>query len=349
MKLKLSFIFIIAFVIFFSAFVAFILPWYLFATKTLNVSPIKALVSLDSLKKIDDQVNILILGIAGGDHAGPLLSDSILVANYNFKTNKIITINMPRDIWSDTLKDRINSAYAYGEAKEVGGGLKLAKAEVGAIVGQPIQYAVVINFVKFKSLIDFLGGVDVNIQTSFTDTKFPITGKEEDLCNGDPEYKCRYETLTFNKGPMHMNGETALNFVRSRNAIGEEGTDFARGKRQQKVITAIEEKIMNIAKTQNIEKIKTLYKNLNQSVDRDITNQQLVIIAKNIVMKGKFSLINLPLSVDLFDIPDYVAEYEYKYVLIPKNNDYDKIHQTISCFFANGDETPCLNKETIKE
>lgn len=346
MKLKPRFILTIVFAIFIAAIIAFILPWYLFATRILNISPIKAMVSLDSLKKIDDQVNILILGIAGGDHDGPLLSDSILVANYNFKTNRIVTINIPRDIWSDTLKDRVNSAYAYGETKEDGGGLKLAKAEVGAIVGKPIQYAAVINFDKFKDLIDLLGGVDINIETSFTDPQFPIAGKEEDLCNDDPEYQCRYKTLSFNKGPMHMDGETALNFVRSRNAIGEEGTDFARGKRQQKVITAIEEKIIKIAKTQDIEKIKTLYENLNRSVDRDITNQQLAIIAKNVVIKGKSSLINLPLSEDFFDIPDYTAEYEYKYVLIPKDNDYDKIHQIISCFFENGDETPCLSKET---
>lgn len=346
MKVKLRLVLIIVFILFFSALVAFILPWYFFATRTLNISPIKAMVSLDSLKKIDDQVSILILGIAGDGHEGPLLSDSILVANYDFRTNKIITINIPRDIWSETLRDKVNSAYAYGEEKQTGGGLILAKAEVGAIIGRPIQYAAVINFDKFKYLIDLLGGVDINIETSFTDPKFPVAGKEDDLCNGDQEYLCRYEVLTFNKGPMHMDGETALNFVRSRNAEGEEGTDFARGKRQQKVIAAIEEKIIATAKTQDIEKIKTLYENLDRSVNRDITNQQLAIIAKNVALKGRPSFISLPLSDELFDIPDYTAEYEYKYVLIPKDNNYNKIHQIISCFFKTGDEASCLNKET---
>ena len=59
------------------------------------------------------------------------------------------------DIWSDTLQDKINTAYAYGEAKKTGGGLTLAKAELSNIIGQPVQYAAVIDFSKFETLIDF--------------------------------------------------------------------------------------------------------------------------------------------------------------------------------------------------
>src|SRR3990167_7601650 len=213
--------------------------YYRFLTETLKISPIKTLLSLDSLKTYDDQVTILILGIAGMNHQGGTLSDSIIVVNYNLQTNSLLTISLPRDIWSDTLQDKINTAYAYGEAKQKGGGLKLAKAEIGAVVGIPIQYATVIDFAKFKELIDLLGGIDIDVDQTFKDNQFPITGRENDECNGDTEFKCRYETVSFKKGSNHMDGKTALKFIRSRHADGAEGNDFARNRRQQKILAAI--------------------------------------------------------------------------------------------------------------
>src|SRR3990167_2437636 len=190
-------------------------PYYLFLTKTLKISPLKTLLSLDSLKTYDDQVTILILGIPGKNYQGGTLSDSIIVVNYNLKTHKLLTISLPRDIWSDTLKDKINAAYVYGEAKQKNGGLKLAKAEVEAVIGIPIQYSTVVDFAEFKEMIDFLGGIDVDIERSFNDKQFPIPGRENDQCGGDQEFKCRYETISFQKGITHMDGSTALKYVRS--------------------------------------------------------------------------------------------------------------------------------------
>ncbi|GIW64972.1 MAG: hypothetical protein KatS3mg092_0905 [Patescibacteria group bacterium] len=67
-------------------------PYLDFINKDLNISILKTLFSKDSLKTYDDQVNILLLGIAGGNHDGPNLSDSITVLNYNLKTNTLTTI-----------------------------------------------------------------------------------------------------------------------------------------------------------------------------------------------------------------------------------------------------------------
>ncbi|MDH7476411.1 MAG: LCP family protein [Microgenomates group bacterium] len=330
----------------FFIFIGFILvlsPWYYLITKTFRVSLLKTLFSWNGLKKNNNQINFLILGIPGGNHDGPNLSDSILFANYNLSNNKITFISIPRDIWSPTLRDKINSAYAYGEYKKKGGGFDLAKAEIEAVVGQPIHYTLVIDFEEFKKLINFLGGIDVWVTNGFVDPKFPIPGKEKDPCNGDPEYKCRYETVRFNKGLNHMDGETALKFVRSRNAQGEEGNDFARGKRQLQVIEAIKNKIYEIIKTFDIKKITNLYKNVDQSIKKDINNQQLAILGKNIFLKGKISIANVSLPEDLFIIPLYSSEYDFKYVLIPKNNDFSKIHQVVDCFINTEENNACLN------
>ncbi len=307
----------------------FVRPYYLFLTKTLQISPLKTIIS-PSVKKTNDTVNILILGKAGGNHDGPNLTDSINVASINIKTKKIVLFSLPRDIWSEPLEEKINAAYAIGEAKEPHkGGLILAKAEVGAVLGQPIHYGIVIDFERFKELIDFFGGIDIKVEHTFTDTEFPITGKENDLCNGDPKYKCRYETLHFEKGTQHMNGNTALKYVRSRHATGEEGSDFARGKRQQKMIQAIIQEMVSLVKSNDVEKIKKTYEVLNTIIERDVNNENLASLLRYLVSSKKLTFVQKPLSQDFFIVPN-VSEYG-RYVIIPSDGNYDEIHSYVRC------------------
>ncbi|MBI5123260.1 LCP family protein [Candidatus Roizmanbacteria bacterium] len=330
MSLKSKLI-IIAFVVLTFIFIL-LRPYYLFVTKTLKVSLLKTLFSIDGLKTYNNYVNILFLGIAGEDRDGPNLSDSIVVVSYNLKTNYLTTISIPRDVWSEALHDKINSAYAYGEAKKKGAGFILAKAEVESIIGQPVHYAAAINFDQFEELINFLGGVDVNIENSFVDKEFPIAGKENDLCNNDPDYKCRYETIFFTKGLTHMNGKIALKFVRSRNSQDSEGTDFAREKRQQKTIEAIKNKLIAFAKKPNLDNYQKLYDLLDKLVKKDINNQQVAIILKNIILKRNFKQEKIILSEDFFFNPEINLEkYDGKWVLIPKSDNVKFVQNYISC------------------
>ena len=315
-------------------------PYYLFLTKDLKISPLRTIFLSGGLRKVNGQVTVLILGIPGGNHDGPLLSDSIIVMNYDFTKNRVITIGIPRDVWSTTLHDRINSAYAYGEAKKPGGGLTLSKAEVGSIIGIPIQYVVVMNFNEFKGLIDFFGGVDIEVKHSFTDNKFPIEGKEADDCGGkDPEYHCRYETVKFSKGIQHMDGGIALKYARSRNAEGQEGSDFARSLRQQLVAHALKGKATQILLSLNLEKIKEMYQVLDKSVQRDIDNQQAASLVKNIVFNRKLYQKDFGLSRDLFIIPEG-SSFDGKYVLVPKK-DFKQVHSYIHCLTEKEDENQC--------
>ncbi len=328
LKLKLAIISSVILI----ALVILLRPYYIFVTKTLQVSPIKTLLSLGGLKTYNNHVNVLFLGIAGGDHDGPNLSDSIVVVSYDLKVNHLATISIPRDVWSEALRDKINSAYAYGEAKKKGAGFILAKAEVETIIGQPIHYGAAINFDQFEELIDFLGGVEVNVENSFVDKEFPIAGSENDLCNDDPEYKCRYKTISFTKGLSSMDGQTALNFVRSRHAEGSEGTDFAREKRQQKVIEAIKNKLIIFAKKPNLDQYKKLYDLMDKLVKRDIDNQQVAIILKNIILKKNFKQEKIVLSEDFFVNPvTDLGRYDGLWVLTPINDDIRIVHKYIDC------------------
>ena len=320
-------------------------PYCNFLNKTLHISFLKTLFSHDSLKSYDNQVNIALLGIAGGQNEGPDLSDSIIVVSYHMKTNQASTIAIPRDIWSSTLKDRINSAYAYGEATKNGGGLKLAKAELSSIVGIPIHYAAVINFDEFQRLIDFLGGIQVNIERSFTDNEYPIAGKENDTCNGDKEYRCRYKTVNFKAGVQQMDGKTALIFTRSRHGQGVEAGDFARTKRQQKIIEAIKDKLLGNLNLLDMEKLKNLYLVTDKLILRDLTNQQAAILVKNIVLKRNFKQNEIILDENFFTVPDYWL-YDGKYVLVPKTGDFDLIHQYINCKIKNSQSCSNLEKKS---
>lgn len=194
----------------------------------------------NTLMQTNGRTNVLVLGIGGGSHESPDLTDTIQIFSISTNAFKPIMVSIPRDLWSETLQDRINTAYYYGIVQERnGGGIGFAKEIVQEITGVPIHYAVVVDFSAFQKVIDVLGGVEIDVQEPFTDNQFPIVGKENDLCNGDPLYGCRYMSVTFQKGIQTMSGERALMYVRSRHAEGDEGTDFARARRQQEVIEAM--------------------------------------------------------------------------------------------------------------
>lgn len=291
------------------------------------------------LKKYQDRTNILILGIAGGKHDGPDLTDSIIYVSISFDKKEGVIISIPRDIWLDSLKDKINSAYHYGEEKKPGGGIILAKAGAEEIVGQPIHYAFIFDFSLFKKIIDLVGGVDVLIDEPFTDKLYPIAGKEDDLCGGDKSFSCRYETLEFKKGVEHMDGERALKYVRSRYAEGAEGTDFSRDSRQQQVMMAVKNKLLNINLYKDPNIINELIKTANGSVISDMDFGQKLIVFREIAFSKNFvfrravldSGDNLKNKKGYLTVPETSEVYKSLWVLIPRTGDFDEIHKFISC------------------
>jgi anionic cell wall polymer biosynthesis LytR-Cps2A-Psr (LCP) family protein len=65
-------------------------------------------------------------------------------------------------------------------------------------------------------------------------------------------------TVSFKKGPQHMDGKTSLTFVRSRRGTNGEGSDFARSRRQQKVLMAVKEKVLDLGMLLHPKKISTI-------------------------------------------------------------------------------------------
>jgi len=274
----------------------------------------------------DGHTNILVLGMGGGMHQGADLTDTMLVVSLDQKNHTVALISVPRDIWSDTLKDKINSAYHYGEEKKKGGGLVLAKAITEDVVGLPIQHSFVIDFSGFTKIIDLVGGVDVIVPTAFTDTQFPIEGKENDPCGGDPEFACRYETLQFTAGLQHMDGTLALKYVRSRHAEGEEGSDFARSRRQQDVLVALKQKVLQSKFFFSPTYIVGLLRSFDEATDMDMNIGELLTVGKLLATTKSQAITKISFQ-DLLTSPP-LYQYGGRYVLLPQE-DFAAIHTFI--------------------
>lgn len=267
------------------------------------------------------RTNFLLLGINNNDPNGKNITDTMIFVSLNQNTGKVVLISLPRDIWIEEIKAKINAAYNFG-------GSSTAKRIVGDVLGQKINYAIVLNFDGFEKAVDILGGIEINVKNSFDDYLYPIAGKENDLCNGDKTLKCRYEYLHFDAGVQMMYGKTALKYVRSRHSEGEEGTDFARVARQQQFLQAFKEKLLSSDTYKNKEKLKGLYQVYKDYTLTDIKENQygrLAILAANINWKDIKSSV---LSEDLFVNPK--THYSRQWVLLPKNNSWEEIHRFVS-------------------
>lgn len=283
------------------------------------------------LQATDNRVNILVLGIAGGTHEGPDLTDTMIVASVSKEKPSVSLLSIPRDMWSEALKDRINSAYHYGEAKRTGGGKVLAKAVVEDVTGLVIHYVVVVDFSQFEQLIDIVDGIDVVVPKAFIDTQYPIAGKENDECGGDTTFACRYETVQFSAGSQHMDGATALIYVRSRHAEGNDGTDFARGVRQQDVIVALKEKIMKMQPWFHPTIAKRLIQVADQATDTDMTIGEQLTMGKYLLGVRSSSISKISIEPLLINPPSWMYG---RYVLIPEK-DYETIHAFIKKSLEN--------------
>lgn len=188
--------------------------------------------------------NFLVLGVdERDDDVGR--SDTIIVLSINMATKRIGLISIPRDSRVEIPnhgETKINHAYAYG-------GVLLTKQIVEKTLNMKMDNYIVFNFKSFKNIIDLLGGVNIDIEK-------------------DMYYRDDYDVdggllIDFKKGPQHLNGQHAMEYVRYRD---EEG-DIGRVHRQQKFLDAI---LTKLTKPEIIPKLPKLTKEILSSVKTDI-------------------------------------------------------------------------------
>ena len=336
-------------------------------------SVVNFIFSTTGLKSSEDRVNILLLGMAGGRYDGATLTDTIMVASYNLKTNQLFLFSIPRDLWLPALQTKANAVYQIGLSQS--SGLGLTKTVMGNILGLPIHYGLRVDFRGFTAAVDTLDGVDILIDKSFVDLNFPIEGKENDLCgygekevdfnesdakklNIDPGKRkvliapdgkfatdsaeedkgakyfiCRYEHISFDSGLTHMNGETALKFVRSRHGTNGEGSDFARSKRQEKVLEAFRKKILSFETLSSPNRLSQLLETFGKSIDTDISTKdalEFYKLSKKIDKINTFVLddsakVGLPDGRKSLLVHPLPVDYGGAYVLISQDDDFSLV------------------------
>lgn len=212
------------------------------ATKSAHIELDRGSLSDKRIKPFDpgkDQFTILLLGIdarmSKGETVSQARSDAIVLALFNQKEKTAKLLSIPRDTYVNIPGygyDKIAHAHAYG-------GLDLSVKTVENLLNLPVDDAVEANFTAFKSVINALDGVDVNIDKAY------IVKQIKKETHGKVKLKT---------GAQLMNGEEALAYVRTRKA----DTDLLRGQRQMQVLKAIERKMKTLSAFPKYEKIASI-------------------------------------------------------------------------------------------
>lgn len=272
------------------------------------------------------RTNILLLGVGDEDHSGSTLSDTMIIVSYDAKTKYLAMFSIPRDLYVQIPNygyTKINSAHAYGEEYKVpGGGPSLAKQTVEKTFDLTIHYYVRVDFSGLQKIVDALGGVTVDVENSFCDYAYPTERK------GDTS------TVCFTKGQQNMNGTKALQYSRSRHAYGVEGSDFARSKRQQRVLLAIKEKALSANTVFNPKKVLEIIEALGDHIKTDFQISEIAtlfdiskeinadkIISKNFDNSSEGMLVSS-------------SDTAAGYILQPKTGNFKEIQEFIKNIFT---------------
>lgn len=177
--------------------------------------------------------------LLGRDHAntdqrvGLNHSDSIMILRTDPSRHRLAYLSIPRDLRVPIPghgEDRINAAFTYG-------GAALAIKTIQSLTGLEINHVMIVDFQSFKSLIDNIGGVDINVPAPILSNKFD--------CPYSASRCAHWQGYRFHKGVQHMNGQRALIFSRIReNQLNPADSDITRGLRQQLVMRAVMAKLL---------------------------------------------------------------------------------------------------------
>lgn len=225
---------------------------------------------LTPVAPLDSQetVNFLLIG-SDRRPGGSFRTDTLVIAMLRPKEGQVSLISIPRDLWvyiPDYGNQRINVAYQRGELYGYpGGGPGLLEATILYNLGVRIDHTAMVEFNGFQHIIDTLGGIDVPVACPYTDWHLIDPSY-------DPNIEANWQLYTVGPGLVHMDGDLALWYARSR----MRSSDFDRGRRQQETLRAIYARVLQ---TGTIARLPALYKDLTSIVQTDITLSEMLQLA----------------------------------------------------------------------
>ena len=191
------------------------------------------------------QTNILLLGSDQRPSDGGFRTDTIILVTLNSELGTVNVTTFPRDLYvyiPGYTVQRINTAFAFGDFES------LALTFEYNFGVHPDHY-VLINFWSFVEIVDSLGGINVQVERTFTD------------------HRDGYGDYTVPAGSVHMDGQTVLWYVRARYTT----SDFDRGRRQQEVLEAIGNRLLSLNALTRAPELYEIYRN-NVTTDLSVEN-----------------------------------------------------------------------------
>lgn len=295
----------------------------------LVASPNEAVALPFEQPEVHDRITILLLGVdQRPDDPSPPRTDNVIVVTIDPDSGQAGMISLPRDLFVPIpgfdRNRKINTAYVMGESSNYpGGGGELAKKTVGEFLGYPIDYYIKLNFDGFEKVVDLIGGIDVDVAQTIHDDQYPTL-----------DYG--YTTFHIDAGLQHLDGETALKYVRTRNA----DSDFERSKRQQQVLLAIKDKALE-DKLLTTLRVFDLMDVLADSLEHDIPAPDLL----NLVgLAGKIEADQIDQLVLDTRYGQIDPDSPYGWILIP---DRSKIRPAVDQIFARSTPSPNIDREAL--
>jgi LCP family protein required for cell wall assembly len=280
------------------------------------------------------RISILVMGLdyrdwEDGNGNAPSRTDTMILFSIDPATRSAGMLSIPRDLWVNIPgydSAKINSANFIGDAEHVpGGGAALAMKTVSEFLGIPVDYYARIDFTAFEKFIDELGGVQVDVPEEIV---------VDPIGPGN--------TVTLKPGPQMLDGATALAYARNRYTTGN---DFDRSQRQQKVIMAVRDRILNLNMLPTlIQKSPILYQNLASGVHSNLTLQQVISLAWLAAQIPQESIKRGAIG------PDQVTEgwsYDGQQILQPKSDEIRVLRDQV--FSPEGPVQPVLPTGDPKE
>jgi LCP family protein required for cell wall assembly len=198
-------------------------------------------------------------------------TDTLILANYQPAHRLVTLISVPRDLYvyiPGWRMDRINAAYQHGEGNPQqypSGGMGLLKDTILYNLGIRVDHTAMVGFEGFMGIVDTLGGVDVPVACAYTDWHI-IDPKK------DPEDEDNWALYTVEPGLVHMDGDLALWYARSR----LKSSDFDRGRRQQELLRALFDQALRL---NTLARLPALYEQFAGTVQTDVSLDDLLPLA----------------------------------------------------------------------
>ncbi len=254
-----------------------------------EIAIIPTTVPLPTLES-DERQTILLMGLdRRPNESTATRTDTMILFSLDPKTNSASMMSIPRDLYVDIPnygRERINVAFPAGHIRNGGdaAGAELAMQTIERNLGVKVDHYLLVDFSTVINIIDEFGGVTVDVPEYIYDPLYP------DMSYG-------YDPLEVFAGEQTMDGEFALKYMRTRHG----DSDFERSRRQQQVIFAFRQAILEAGVTGLARRAPAVYQDVKNGIFTDLTLNELL------------SLANAGLGISADDIKTGVLDYNYVY------------------------------------